>query len=96
MGALAPMAVGAGFVIWIVITWVTGYVSLASITVAAALPALIAFTPHEGGITLVWLSSALAVSIIWKHRSNIGRLIRGEENRFRRVAKGGVAAEEAH
>ena len=93
--ALAPMAVGAGFVIWLVITWVTGYVSLASIAVAAALPPLIAFTPHEGGITLVWLSSALAVFIIWKHRSNIGRLMRGEENRFRRVAEGGVAAEEA-
>ena len=93
--ALAPMAVGAGFVIWLVITWVTGYVSLASIAVAAALPPLIAFTPHEGGITLVWLSSALAVFIIWKHRSNIGRLMRGEENRFRRVAEGGVAAEKA-
>jgi len=85
--ALAPSAVGAGFLIWLSLTLATGYVSLASIVVAAALPPLIAFTPHEGGMTLVWLSTALAVFVIWKHRSNIGRLIRGEENRFRRGAQ---------
>ena len=85
--ALAPTAVGAGFLIWFGITVATGYVSLASIIVAAALPPLIAFTPHEGGMTLVWLATALAVFIIWKHRSNIGRLMRGEENRFRRGTK---------
>lgn len=82
--ALAPAAVGAALVLWLVVTLSTGYVSLASIIVAAALPPMIAVTPHEGGSTLVWLSSALAVFIIWKHRSNIGRLRRGEENRFRR------------
>ena len=82
--ALAPAAVGAALVFWLVVTLSTGYVSLASIIVAAALPPMIAVTPHEGGTTLVWLSSALAVFIIWKHRSNIGRLRRGEENRFRR------------
>lgn len=82
--ALAPTAVGAGFVIWLGVTLATGYVSLASIIVSAALPPLIAFTPHEGGMTLVWLATVLAVFIIWKHRSNIGRLRRGEENRFGR------------
>lgn len=82
--ALAPAAVGAALVLWLVVTLSTGYVSLASIIVAAALPPMVAVTPHEGGTTLVWLSSALAVFIIWKHRSNIGRLRRGEENRFRR------------
>ncbi|MGB1842063.1 MAG: hypothetical protein ACPHWZ_13210, partial [Longimicrobiales bacterium] len=52
--------------------------------VSAALPPLIAFTPHEGGMTLVWLATVLAAFIIWKHRSNIGRLRRGEENRLGR------------
>lgn len=82
--ALAPTAVGAGFVIWLGITLATGYVSLGSIIVSAALPPLIAFTPHEGGMTLVWLATVLAAFIIWKHRSNIGRLRRGEENRLGR------------
>lgn len=82
--ALAPTAVGAGFVIWLGITLATGYVSLGSIIVSAALPPLIVFTPHEGGMTLVWLATVLAAFIIWKHRSNIGRLRRGEENRLGR------------
>lgn len=88
--ALAPAAVGAGFLIWLGITLATGYVSLASIVVAAALPPLIAFTPHEGGTTLVWLSTALAAFVVWKHRANVGRLVRGEENRFRRGRSAGT------
>jgi glycerol-3-phosphate acyltransferase PlsY len=82
--ALAPWAVLGGFVLWLALTFGTGYVSLASIAAAAALPALIALSPHQGGTTLVWLSSALAVFVVWKHRGNVGRLLRGEENRFGR------------
>jgi len=82
--ALAPSAVLVGVLLWFAITIWSGYVSLASVTVAATIPLLIAFTPHQGGSGLVWLSSALAAFIIWKHRTNLGRLMRGEENRFRR------------
>ncbi len=84
--ALAPWAVVVGFVVWLAITFGTGYVSLASIVAAILLPPLIAFTPHQGGSTLVGFSTALAAFVIWKHRTNIGRLMRGEENRFRRGA----------
>jgi glycerol-3-phosphate acyltransferase PlsY len=80
---LAPWAVLVGFVIWLALTFGTGYVSLASIAAAVVLPPLIAFTPHQGGDTLVWFSTALAAFVVWKHRANIGRLWRGEENRFR-------------
>jgi len=92
---LAPWAVLAGFVIWVVVALGTGYVSLASVVVSAALPPLIAFTPHEGGSTLVGFSTALAIFVIVKHRSNIGRLMRGEENRFRFGAKPGSEAQDA-
>lgn len=81
---LAPWAVLAGLVVWLGLTLPTGYVSLGSIGAAFALPFLIAFTPHRGGTGLVWFATALAVFVIWKHRSNIGRLVRGEENRFGR------------
>lgn len=82
---LAPWAVLGGFVVWVALTLPTGYVSLGSIGAAFVLPFLIAFTPHQGGATLVWFSAALAVFVIWKHRSNIRRLVRGEENRFHRT-----------
>lgn len=84
---LAPWAVLGGLIVWLGLTLPTGYVSLGSIAAAAALPILIAFTPHEGGVTLVWFSSALAAFVIWKHRGNVRRLLRGEENRFRRGAE---------
>jgi len=80
---LAPMAVLIGFAIWLGLTLASGYVSLGSIVVSAALPFLIAFTPHEGGMGLVGFSAGLAVFVIWKHRSNMGRILRGEENSFR-------------
>lgn len=83
---LAPWAVLGGFAVWLGLTLPTGYVSLGSIGAAFVLPFLIAFTPHQGGGTLVWFSGALAVFVIWKHRSNIGRLMRGQENRFGRKA----------
>lgn len=83
---LAPWAVLIGLVIWLGLTLPTGYVSLGSIAAAFALPILIAVTPHEGGMELVWFATALAVFVIWKHRSNIRRLLRGEENRFGRKA----------
>lgn len=81
---LAPWAVLGGLVVWLALTLPTGYVSLGSIAAAFALPFLIAFTPHQGGVELVWFSAVLAVFVIWMHRSNIGRLLRGEENRFGR------------
>jgi acyl phosphate:glycerol-3-phosphate acyltransferase len=90
---LAPWAVLGGLIVWLGLTLPTGYVSLGSVAAAAALPVLIAFTPHEGGATLLWFSSALAAFIIWKHRGNVGRLLRGEENRFRRGAKDTVVPE---
>lgn len=81
---LAPWAVLGGLLIWLALTLPTGYVSLGSIAAAFALPVLIAFTPHQGGMELVWFSTALAAFVIWMHRSNIRRLLRGEENRFGR------------
>jgi len=89
---LAPTAVAIGFVVWLAFTLVTGYVSLASIVVSFALPFLIFFTPHAGGTTVVGFSAALAAFVIWKHRSNIGRLARGQENRFRRPTGPGAGS----
>lgn len=82
--AVAPAAVLINFGLWLALTFGTGYVSLASIVAAIALPPLIWLTPHEGGELLFWSAVPLAAFVVWKHRSNIGRLIRGEENRFRR------------
>jgi glycerol-3-phosphate acyltransferase PlsY len=67
---------------------------LGSIGAALVLPPLIALTPHRGGTSLLVFSLALATFVVWAHRANIGRLVRGEENRFgrsRRPAEAGDA-----
>lgn len=80
--ALAPLASGIALVLWLGLTFGTGYVSVGSIAAAAVLPALIAATPHQGGATLVYVAIPLAAFIVWKHRANIRRLREGTENRF--------------
>lgn len=83
--ALAPTASLAALAIWIVLVFMTGYVSLASIAGAASLPVLIAVSGAPRPVVL--LSLALALFVIFAHRANIRRLLRGEEHRFRRGPK---------
>jgi len=83
--ALAPLAVLIGFGVWAGIVWATGYVSLASITAAVLIPIVIG-TLYDVS-ALFWLTLALAVFVVWAHRSNIRRLLAGTENRFGRRAR---------
>ncbi len=87
---LAPMAVGLCLVVWAVIVWASGYVSLGSVVAAGIFPALVwLFYPaRRDGI---WLYLVLAAVIIWMHRANLRRLAAGTENRFGRHAKGPAA-----
>jgi glycerol-3-phosphate acyltransferase PlsY len=80
--ALAPMAVGVALVLWSTLVYLTGYVSLASIVSALIVPIVIALVQGPGPI--LWLGSALALFVVFAHRANIKRLLRGEEHRFRR------------
>lgn len=83
MLGLTPGAVGICFVVWASVLALTGYVSLSSIAAAAVLP-LAVYLLYPGSRHLVWLDAVVAALIIWFHRANIGRLLRGTENRFGR------------
>jgi acyl phosphate:glycerol-3-phosphate acyltransferase len=80
--ALAPWATLVALGAWIGTVFATRIVSVASLAAAVALPVALLFLPHRGGNTLVAFTVALAVFVFWAHRSNLGRLMRGEENRF--------------
>lgn len=80
--ALAPLAALGSLLIWTMLVFATGYVSLASIVSAAALPLLIGLAGAPGAVLA--LSIALAGFVIYAHRANVRRLLRGEEHRFRR------------
>jgi acyl phosphate:glycerol-3-phosphate acyltransferase len=85
--ALTPVATLIGVAIWIIVFWLTRYVSLASITAAVILPIvilLVGSNDRHNGRPLVYASVCVAAVVIWRHRSNLLRLMRGTEPRFRK------------
>ena len=85
--ALAPWAVLIAFIVWGVTVILTRIVSLASILAALVLPVAV-FVTNEPPVEL-GLSVALAAFVIYAHRSNIRRLLAGEESRFGRKKEAG-------
>jgi glycerol-3-phosphate acyltransferase PlsY len=85
--ALTPLATLIGITIWIIVFWASRYVSLASIAAAVVLPIVIPIVGshnQNSGKLLLYTSVCVAAVVIWRHRSNISRLMRGTEPRFTR------------
>lgn len=78
---LSPFIAILVAVIWLVIVFLTRYVSLASLIAAAASPLLILI--FSSGRTAFFLPVLLMAGlIIWKHKDNIQRLRRGSESKI--------------
>jgi glycerol-3-phosphate acyltransferase PlsY len=83
--ALMPWAVLCIAIVWFVVFKVSRYVSLASISAAAALPVAVAalWSAGCGGNgPLLGFSVLISALAIWRHRTNIQRLRAGTESRF--------------
>jgi acyl phosphate:glycerol-3-phosphate acyltransferase len=82
---LMPLAALIVLAVWFVAFQTTKYVSVASIVAAVALPIVAALMVRfeRAGTPLVYLSACLAVVIVWRHRSNVSRLMKGTEPSFR-------------
>lgn len=78
--ALSPLAVTSTLVIFVLVAVVSRYISLASITAAAAYP-LCLYLFHEPRDTLLW-SVIGSAFIVAKHHENIRRLLSGTENKI--------------
>lgn len=87
--SLAPLALLCALPVFLLVVWATRYVSLGSIVAAALVPlavwALGALGHVRGEEFLPVLTAASlgGALIIFMHRANIGRLLRGEESRFK-------------
>ncbi len=74
-------------VFWLVSLRVTRYVGVSSVVAAAALPVAVigaSMTPTWGEravVPVLVMTAMLAVLVIWRHRGNIARTVRGEEPR---------------
>jgi glycerol-3-phosphate acyltransferase PlsY len=79
--ALAPWPLLIAFVVFILAVALTRYISVGSIAGAIALPAAVwIMTPHN--VLLGAVTTALGALAIYKHKSNLQRLLAGTENRF--------------
>lgn len=82
---IAPLAVGLGILSWALVFFISGYVSLGSI-VASTVVILSGWLAGYGLVTALALTLLGSLSI-YRHRSNIQRLIAGTENKFSRKSK---------
>lgn len=78
--AVAPVAAAVGVVIWLVTLLVARRVAVASIAAALAVP-VAGFFMDLGSQVLIFLV-LMGAFVVWAHRSNIGRILAGEEPRI--------------
>ncbi|MDU5530221.1 glycerol-3-phosphate 1-O-acyltransferase PlsY [Negativicoccus succinicivorans] len=77
-----PVAVAAA-VVWAVLVFATRLVSLASIVAALTVPILLWWWQAPSAFLI--FATLGAIAIIFQHRANIGRLLRGEEKQIERA-----------
>jgi len=77
--AFLPGPLLCAVAVWGIVFGISRYVSLASIAAAVAMP--VATWLIKKDPTLLWFTAILAAVAIYKHKSNIQRLLAGTENR---------------
>ncbi len=77
---VAPLVGAAGAGVWILVFALTRYASVASITAAASLALWAWLFGYPWPV--IAFGGAAGLGVVFLHRANIGRLWRGEENRF--------------
>ena len=92
---LCPLAALAAFVLFLLVFVFWRYVSLASISAAAAMPLLIYFLwapPHAPPLVVTFGTLFAAALVIYKHKANLQRLLSGSEPKYlASKSKGGSA-----
>ena len=78
---LAPVITLILLVIFILVVYFTKYISLGSITAAFLLPIFTFFTHRD--TYLFTVSVVIAIFVIYRHKTNISRLLSGTENKFK-------------
>jgi glycerol-3-phosphate acyltransferase PlsY len=79
---ISPIAVLIEFLIFAGMVWKWRFISLGSITCGTTIPILIAFFRSDSQAYFI-LSVIIAAVIIFRHQSNISRLLQGTENKWK-------------
>jgi glycerol-3-phosphate acyltransferase PlsY len=78
LAVLTPIVIPIELAVWFAVVWVTGMVSAGSVTIAALYPVL-AYVFYRDHPAIVLFALVGAALVIWRHRANIARIVRGEE-----------------
>ncbi len=78
---LSPLTVLGALVVFVLAVGISRYISLGSVLAALSAPLLILMLGYPQPIFLSTLF--IAMLVVWRHRSNISRLMNGTENRFK-------------
>ncbi len=81
---LAPWLLPALLLVWVLVVTATGYVGLATIIAASALPFLVVWRA-PGQLPLLCFAIAMVPCVVYTHRGNLERMRAGTENRVRRL-----------
>ncbi len=79
---ISPIAVFIEFLIFAGIVWKWRYISLGSILCATTIPILIAYFRSDSQAYFI-ISVLIAALILYRHQSNISRLLQGMENKWK-------------
>lgn len=85
---VAPVEVAVSFGVFLLVFLLTQYVSLGSLSAAVTFPLSMFLRENvfmvnvDGYNTLIFFSVGVSLLVIYTHRSNIGRLLKGTENRI--------------
>jgi glycerol-3-phosphate acyltransferase PlsY len=79
--ALTPLTLTVVLPVWLLLFLFSGFVSLASIAAVVIYP-LTVFFLYGNALQKLFFAIVLAIIVTYRHKSNIYRLIHGEENRF--------------
>jgi glycerol-3-phosphate acyltransferase PlsY len=83
LGAM-PVCLAVSGGLWVLLFLITRYVSVGSLLAAIAFPVTAYFYYGGANDPRFWLGVAIALFLVFTHRSNIKRLLRGEENSFKK------------
>lgn len=79
---LSPYSILILIFIFLLVFLIFRYVSLASIVSAIMLPILVFFLDTRKNLYLFLISLIIGVFVVYRHKTNIYRLIEGNENKF--------------
>jgi glycerol-3-phosphate acyltransferase PlsY len=85
---IAPLEVAVAFGVFLIVFMISNYVSLGSLSAAVAFPLTMFLRENvfmvdiPGYNTLIFFTLGISVLIMYTHRSNIARLLRGTENKI--------------